>query len=115
MPLVVVYVATSIGSISGGWLSSRLIARGWDVTRARQITMLGLAFLVVAIAFSPWIDNMWAMVGLLSRLSEWEAWLAQLVELSFPCLSVRFLITSRLSETSMRATTYCLRYVGRHT
>ncbi|SAL46622.1 major facilitator transporter [Caballeronia sordidicola] len=66
LPLVVVYVATSIGSISGGWLSSRLMARGWNVTRARQITMLGLAFLVVPIAFSPWIDNIWAIVGLLS-------------------------------------------------
>ncbi|WP_229513623.1 MFS transporter [Paraburkholderia terrae] len=79
MPLVVVYVATSIGSISGGWLSSRLIARGWDVTRARQITMLGLAFLVVPIAFSPWIDNMWAMVGLLSlAAAAHQGWSANL-------------------------------------
>jgi len=76
---VVVYVATSIGSISGGWLSSRLIARGWDVTRARQITMLGMAFLVVAIAFSPWIDNMWAMVGLLSlAAAAHQGWSANL-------------------------------------
>ncbi|AUT61672.1 MFS transporter [Paraburkholderia terrae] len=79
LPLVVVYVATSIGSISGGWLSSRLIARGWDVTRARQITMLGLAFLVVPIAFSPWIDNMWAMVGLLSlAAAAHQGWSANL-------------------------------------
>lgn len=79
LPLVVVYVATSIGSISGGWLSSRLIARGWDVTRARQITMLGLAFLVVPISFSPWIDNMWAMVGLLSlAAAAHQGWSANL-------------------------------------
>ncbi|NPT47047.1 MFS transporter [Paraburkholderia sp. 1N] len=79
LPLVVVYVATSIGSISGGWFSSRLIARGWDVTRARQITMLGLAFLVVPIAFSPWIDNMWAMVGLLSlAAAAHQGWSANL-------------------------------------
>jgi len=79
LPLVVVYVATSIGSISGGWLSSSLIARGWDVTRARQITMLGLAFLVVPIAFSPWIDNMWAMVGLLSlAAAAHQGWSANL-------------------------------------
>jgi MFS transporter, ACS family, hexuronate transporter len=79
LPLIVVYVATSIGSVSGGWLSSRLIARGWDVTRARQTTMLGLAFLVVPIAFSPWIDNMWAMVGLLSlAAAAHQGWSANL-------------------------------------
>jgi len=79
LPLVVVYVATSVGSISGGWLSSQLIARGWAVQRARQRAMLGLAFLVVPIAFSPWIDNMWAMVGLLSlAAAAHQGWSANL-------------------------------------
>ena len=79
LPLVVVYVATSIGSISGGWLSSQLISRGWTVQRARQSVMLGLAFLVVPIAFSPWIDNMWAMVGLLSlAAAAHQGWSANL-------------------------------------
>jgi ACS family hexuronate transporter-like MFS transporter len=79
IPLVVVYVATSIGSISGGWLSSQLISRGWTVQRARQSVMLGLAFLVVPLAFSPWIDNMWAMVGLLSlAAAAHQGWSANL-------------------------------------
>jgi ACS family hexuronate transporter-like MFS transporter len=79
LPLIVVYVATSIGSISGGWLSSKLISRGWSVQRARQSAMLGLAFLVVPIAFSPWIDNMWAMVGLLSlAAAAHQGWSANL-------------------------------------
>lgn len=79
LPLVVVYVATSIGSIGGGWISSKLIERGWPVSKARQTTMLGLAFLVVPIAFSPWIDNMWAMVGLLSlAAAAHQGWSANL-------------------------------------
>ncbi|SAK97245.1 major facilitator transporter [Caballeronia hypogeia] len=79
LPLVVVYVATSIGSVSGGWLSSMLIARGWDVRRARQTAMLILALLVVPIAFSSWIDNMWAMVGLLSLVAAaHQGWSANL-------------------------------------
>jgi len=79
LPLVIVYIATSIGSIGGGWMSSKLISRGWPVNKARQTTMLGLAFLVVPIAFSPWIDNMWAMVGLLSlAAAAHQGWSANL-------------------------------------
>jgi ACS family hexuronate transporter-like MFS transporter len=79
LPLVVVYFSTSIGSIFGGWLSSQLITRAWTVQRARQSVMLGLAFLVVPIAFSPWIDNMWAMVGLLSlAAAAHQGWSANL-------------------------------------
>jgi ACS family hexuronate transporter-like MFS transporter len=79
LPLVIVYTATSIGSIGGGWISSRLIASGWPVDKARRITMLGLAFLVVPVAFSPWIENMWAMVGLLSvAAAAHQGWSANL-------------------------------------
>ncbi|KXU84545.1 hypothetical protein CR51_41025 [Caballeronia megalochromosomata] len=79
LPLVIVYVATSIGSIGGGFISSRLIQRGWSVTKARQTTMLVFAFLVLPIAFSPFIENMWAMVGLLSlAAASHQAWSANL-------------------------------------
>ncbi|WP_396331076.1 MFS transporter [Burkholderia anthina] len=79
LPLVIVYIATSIGSISGGWLSSWLISRGWAVGRARQRTMLVLAFLVVPITISPWISSMWAMVGLLSlAAAAHQGWSANL-------------------------------------
>ncbi|MGA7812187.1 MFS transporter [Caballeronia sp.] len=79
LPLVIVYIATSIGSIGGGWVSSALIKRGWSIAKARQTTMLGLAFLVTPIAFSPWIDNMWAMVGLLSlAAAAHQGWSANL-------------------------------------
>lgn len=79
LPLVIVYIATSIGSIGGGWVSSRLIARGWPVNKARHTTMLGLAFLVVPMVFAPWIDNMWAMVALLSlAAAAHQGWSANL-------------------------------------
>jgi ACS family hexuronate transporter-like MFS transporter len=79
LPLVIVYVATSIGSIGGGFISSRLIQRGWSVTKARQTTMLVFAFLVMPIAFSPFIENMWAMVGLLSlAAASHQGWSANL-------------------------------------
>src|SRR6266576_1935562 len=33
LPLIVVYLVADVGSIAGGWLSSRLITRGWTVNR----------------------------------------------------------------------------------
>ncbi|WP_246793039.1 MFS transporter [Burkholderia perseverans] len=83
LPLVIVYVATSIGSIAGGWLSSALIARGWPVQKARQTAMLCLALLVVPMAFAPWIDNMWVMVGLLSlSVAAHQGWSANMFTLA---------------------------------
>ncbi|MEX3957692.1 MFS transporter [Trinickia sp. EG282A] len=79
LPLVIVYISTSMGSIGGGWVSSALIRRGWSVTKARQTTMLVLAFLVTPIAMSPWINDMWAMVALLSlAAAAHQGWSANL-------------------------------------
>jgi ACS family hexuronate transporter-like MFS transporter len=79
LPLVVIYVATSLGSVIGGWASSRLIARGWSVSKARQTTMFGIACLVLPIVFSPWVGAMWVMVGLLSlAVGSHQAWSANL-------------------------------------
>lgn len=83
LPLVIVYVATSIGSIGGGWLSSVLIARGWSVQKARPVAMLFLALLVVPMVFAPWIDNMWVMVGLLSlSVAAHQGWSANMFTLA---------------------------------
>jgi len=79
LPLAVIYVATSLGSVIGGWVSSRLIARGWSVSKARQTTMLCIACLVVPIVLSPWVSNMWVMVGLLSlAVGSHQGWSANL-------------------------------------
>ncbi len=83
LPLVIVYVSTSIGSIGGGWLSSTLIARGWPVHKARPVTMLCLALLVVPMVFAPWIDDMWVMVGLLSlSVAAHQGWSANMFTLA---------------------------------
>ena len=39
-PIVVIYLAADVGSISGGWLSSSLLKRGWSANRARKTAML---------------------------------------------------------------------------
>jgi ACS family hexuronate transporter-like MFS transporter len=66
-PLAVVYVVSDLGSIAGGWLSSRLIRRGATVNVARKLAMLIAALLVVPVMFAMDAHSLWlavAIVGL---------------------------------------------------
>jgi len=56
------YVAADIGSLSGGWMSGHLIARGWSVDRARKLVIFIAALLMPAGIFAAFADN--AMVAL---------------------------------------------------
>lgn len=59
LPLIIIYSGTTIGSIGGGYISSFLIKKGWAIGRARSITMLVFALMVVPVMFSKYVDNMW--------------------------------------------------------
>lgn len=59
VPLIIIYSGTTIGSIGGGYLSSFLIKKGWAIGRARSLTMLLFALMVVPVMFSKYVDNMW--------------------------------------------------------
>ncbi|MFS4428450.1 MFS transporter [Chryseobacterium sp. S90] len=61
LPLIIIYSGTTIGSIGGGYLSSLLIKKGWAIGRARSITMLLFALMVVPVMFSKYVDNMWVI------------------------------------------------------
>jgi ACS family hexuronate transporter-like MFS transporter len=52
------YVGAGIGALLGGWLSGRLIARGWTVNRARKtIIGAGLVVMFAASLFSATADS----------------------------------------------------------
>lgn len=40
LPLILIYGGTTIGSIGGGYLSSALIKKGWEISRARNLKPL---------------------------------------------------------------------------
>ena len=83
LPLVVVYQASTIGSIGGGWLSSTLIRRGFTVNRARKTAMLTCALSVTAAIFVGNAGgNMWLAVGLVSvAAASHQGWSANLYTL----------------------------------
>ncbi len=81
-PLVVIYVVSDLGSIAGGWLSSRLIHRGWSINRARKTTMLICALAVTPIFFAQYVDSLWLAVGIISlATAAHQAWSANLYTL----------------------------------
>lgn len=65
LPLVVIFATADLGSIGGGWISGRLIAAGWSVNRARKVTLLGCAVLVLPVIFVTRVHNSWTAVALL--------------------------------------------------
>ncbi|HWX55758.1 MAG TPA: MFS transporter [Verrucomicrobiae bacterium] len=87
-PLVTIYVMADVGSIGGGWLSSRLIKRGWTVNRARKTTMLLCALAVVPIMFVSSVSNLWVIVGIIGLAAAahqgWSANMFTLASDTFP-------------------------------
>jgi ACS family hexuronate transporter-like MFS transporter len=66
-PLVAVYLLSDIGSVAGGWMSSKLIRLGVPLNRARKVTMLLASVLVLPVLFAVYANNLWlavAIVGL---------------------------------------------------
>jgi ACS family hexuronate transporter-like MFS transporter len=64
-PLVAIYLLSDVGSIGGGWLSSRFMQRGMSLNAARKTTMLICALCAVPVAFAMYADNVWVAVLLI--------------------------------------------------
>lgn len=61
-PLVAIYLLSDVGSVGGGWLSSRLMHRGMSLNAARKITMLICALCAVPVMFAAFASNVWIAV-----------------------------------------------------
>ena len=87
-PLVAVYLLADVGSVGGGWLSSRLIHRGWSVNRGRKTAMLVCAVCVTPISIAVFADNLIAAVAVIGLAAAahqgWSANLFTLVSDTFP-------------------------------
>lgn len=82
LPLVVIYQASMVGSIGGGWISSTLIKRGWSVNRARKTAMLICAIAVTSAIFTYKANNLWVAVALISiAAAAHQGWSANIFNL----------------------------------
>jgi ACS family hexuronate transporter-like MFS transporter len=64
-PLVVAYLLADIGSVGGGWLSSKLLARGHSLNRSRKTALFCMALCAVPIALAPLAPSLWVAVLLI--------------------------------------------------
>jgi ACS family hexuronate transporter-like MFS transporter len=88
LPVIAIYLLADIGSIGGGWLSSRLLARGWSTNRARKVTMLICAACTAPVVLTSQVSQLWvavALIGLAAAAHQgWSANLYTLVSDMFP-------------------------------
>lgn len=77
--LAIVYAATTLGSIGGGYLSSHFIKRGWPVLKARKTTLLIAAIAVTPIFLAKYATDIWVAVGIISLVTAaHQAWSANI-------------------------------------
>ena len=78
-PFVVIYVMADVGSIAGGWLSSKLIKGGRSVNFGRKVALLVCALCVVPVVMVTHVENMWIAVGLVGlAAAAHQGWSANL-------------------------------------
>lgn len=73
--LVVIYTATTLGSIGGGYLSSFLISKGWAPFKARKTSLLIAAIVVMPILLAQYATDIWSAVIIISiATAAHQAW-----------------------------------------
>ena len=65
LPLIIVYIGATFGSIFGGWLAGFYIRRGHSVRMGRRFAMLVSALCVTPVALVPFVHPLWQAIALL--------------------------------------------------
>jgi len=65
LPMIIMYLLSDVGSIAGGWLSSRLIQKGRTPNFARKVTMIIAGCCVLPLMIVTSLENMWLAVVLI--------------------------------------------------
>ncbi len=66
LPLMAIFFFSSFGGISGGWLSSALLRRGWSANAARKTALLVCSLAVLPVFATPLVPHVWWAVGLVT-------------------------------------------------
>lgn len=65
VPFLIIFVMADAGSLLGGLASGGLIKRGWSINKARKITLLVCAIIILPVAFVPIITSKWLAIILI--------------------------------------------------
>ncbi len=82
LPFFVIYIMADGGSILGGYLSGALMKTGWSVNKARKITLLICALIILPVSFVAITDSKWLAIFLIGMgTAGHQAWSANLFTL----------------------------------
>jgi len=91
-PLVAIYLLSDIGSVAGGWSSSKLMKSGRTANAARKLTMSVCALAVIPIVIAQFVSQLWVAVAIIGlATAAHQAWSANLMTLPsdmFPRVAV---------------------------
>ena len=65
IPFLIIFIMADAGSLAGGYISGALIKKGWSINKARKITMLVCAVIILPVSFVPVIASKWIAVFLI--------------------------------------------------
>jgi MFS transporter, ACS family, hexuronate transporter len=65
LPMIIMYLISDVGSIVGGWLSSKLIQSGRSPNFARKTTMMLAGLCVLPILLVTGLNNLWLAVAII--------------------------------------------------
>jgi MFS transporter, ACS family, hexuronate transporter len=75
LELMIIYSATTVGSILGGYFSSHLIKKGMAALKARKTVLFIIAIFELSIMLAQYVTNVWVAVGLISlAVALHQAW-----------------------------------------
>ncbi|HAQ20900.1 MAG TPA: MFS transporter [Prolixibacteraceae bacterium] len=65
IPFLIIFVLADSGSLLGGYASGALIKKGWSINKARKITMLINAIIIIPVVLVPVLASKWIAVFLI--------------------------------------------------
>jgi MFS transporter, ACS family, hexuronate transporter len=65
LPFLVIFIMADAGSLLGGLASGALIKKGWSINKARKITLLVNAIIILPVSLVPVIGSKWLAVFLI--------------------------------------------------
>ncbi|MGL1886168.1 MAG: MFS transporter [Reichenbachiella sp.] len=82
IPFFIMYMLADGGSIFGGWISGYFMKKGWSVNKARKMTLLLCAIIILPVCYVAITDNKWFAIVLIGiGAAGHQAWSANIFTL----------------------------------
>ena len=82
IPFFIMYALADGGSIFGGWISGVFVRKGWSINKARKMTLLMCAIIILPVSYVAITDDKWLAIVLIGiGAAGHQAWSANVFTL----------------------------------